>query len=171
MFEEGGKNRVQEAEILELFDLYSNMVYRLALSYLRQSQDAEDAVQAVFLKLIDGRAKPEQGKERAFLTRVTINHCKDVLRSVWKRKIEPLDNEIEFEHKEDGELYYAIMDLPVKYRVVVYLHYYEGYTFYEIANFLKISASAVSMRIHRAKKLLKEKLRGDNYEIQLQANI
>ena len=160
-----------EAELLKLYDQYSNMVYRLALSYLRQSQDAEDAVQAVFLKLIDGCAKPELGKERAFLTRVTINYCKDVLRSVWKNRIVPLSDEIVFEHKEDRELYETIMGLAAKYRIVIYMHYYEGYTFSEISSFLKISTSAVSMRIHRAKKLLKSKLREDNYEIQLQANI
>jgi len=164
-------NGVQETNVLELFDKYSNMVYRVALSYLRQSQDAEDAVQSVFLKLIEGRALPETGKERAFLTRVTVNHCKDVLRSVWKRRTEPLSDEIVFEQKEDRELFDAIMDLAPKYRVVVYMHYYEGYTFSEISDFLKISASAVSMRIHRAKKLLNNKLREDNKEIQLQANI
>ena len=164
-------NGVQETNVLELFDKYSNMVYRIALSYLRQSQDAEDAVQSVFLKLIEGRALPETGKERAFLTRVTVNHCKDVLRSVWKRRTEPLSDEIVFEQKEDRELFDAIMDLTPKYRVVVYMHYYEGYTFSEISDFLKISASAVSMRIHRAKKLLNIKLREDNDEIQLQTNV
>jgi len=154
-----------------LYDQYSNMVYRLALNYLRQPQDAEDVVQAVFLKLAERRAEPETGKERAFLTRVTINHCKDVLRSIWRRKTGPINDEIIFEHREDRELFNAIMDLSVKYRVVVYMHYYEGYTFSEIAGFLKISPSAVSMRLHRAKKLLKNKLREDNYGIQLQTNI
>jgi len=169
--EKGGVNRVQEVEILELFDQYSNMVYRIAYSYLRQSQDAEDTVQAVFLKLIDGSAHPEQGKERAFLTRVTINHCKNVLHSVWMRRVEPLDSDIVFEQKEDRELFNAVIALPAKYRIVVHLHYYEGYTFSEISGFLKISSSAVSMRIHRAKKLLKDILREDSNEIQLQADI
>ena len=162
---------MQEAEILALYDQFSNMVYRIALSYLHQSQDAEDAVQAVFLKLIEGRAKPEAGKERAFLTQVAVNHCKDALRSVWKRRIEPLNDDIVFEHKEDRELFDAVMNLGTKYRVVVYMHYYEGYTFSEISGFLKISPSAVSMRIHRAKKLLNNILREDNDEIQLHANI
>ena len=162
---------MHEAEVLDLFDRYSNMIFRIALSYLRHIQDAEDVVQAVFLKLIDGRASPHPGKERAFLTQVTINHCKDVLRLVWKRKTEPLDEEIEFRHEEDRELFDAVMDLGVKYRVVIYMHYYEGYTFSEISNFLGISESAVSMRIHRARKLLKDKLREDINEYQLQADI
>ena len=164
---------MREAELLELFDKYSNMIYRIALSYLGQSQDAEDAVQAVFLKLIEGRAQPESGKERAFLTSVTINYCKDVLRSVWKRRIEPLDEQIAFENEEDRGLFSAIMNLAVKYRIVIYMHYYEGYTFSEISGFLKISTSAVSMRIHRARKLLKDTMweEATNDEIQLQTNI
>ena len=162
---------MQEADVLDLFDRYSDMVYRIALSYLRQRHDAEDVVQAVFLKLIEGRAEPIPGKERAFLTRVTINCCKDALRSVWKRKIEPLNNEIVFEHKEDRELFDVIMGLAAKYRVVIYMHYYEGYTFTEISKFLKISTSAVSMRIHRGRKLLKNMLGEDDDEIELQANI
>lgn len=96
---------MQETEILALFDEYSDMLFRIALSYIRQSQDAEDAVQSVFMKLIDGTARPEIGKERAFLTRITINHCKDVLRSVWKRLTEPLDDEFVFKQEEDSELY------------------------------------------------------------------
>jgi RNA polymerase sigma-70 factor (ECF subfamily) len=153
-------SEVHESEVLALYDEYSDMVYRIAFSYLRQPQDAEDTVQAVFLKLIEGRARPIPEKERAFLTQVTINHCKDVLRSAWKRKIEPLDDEIAFEHKEDRELFNAIMELSAKYRIVIYMHFYEGYTFPEISDFLKISSSAVSMRIHRAKKMLRKKLDG-----------
>ena len=162
---------MQESEILALYDQHSNMVYRIALSYLCQMQDAEDAVQVVFLKLIEGQAKPEPGKERAFLTRVTVNYCKDVLRSIWKSRTEPLNDEIVFVQKEDRELFDIIMGLATKYRVVVYMHFYEGYTFSEIADFLKISTSAVSMRIHRAKKLLKKSLGEDNDEIHLHANI
>lgn len=108
------------------------------------------------------------------MTRVTINCCKDVLRSVWKRRIEPLDDTIVFEQAEDRELFEAVMALPAKQRIVVYLHYYEGYNYSEITDLLQISPSAVSMRIHRAKKLLKDKLenelREDSHEAQLHKN-
>jgi len=169
--EEGGMSGVHEAEILDLFDRYSDMVYRIALSYLRNVHDAEDAVQVVFMKLIDGRVDPEPGKERALLTRVTINQCKDVLRSVWKRKIEPLNDDIEFIQKEDRDLFDAVMNLATKYRIVIYMHFYEGYTFSEISDFLGISPSAVSMRIHRAKKVLEDKLWEDTNGAKLQENI
>jgi RNA polymerase sigma-70 factor (ECF subfamily) len=71
-----------------------------------------------------------------------------------------LDDTIKFEQEEDSELFYAVMTLPDKLRIVVHLHYYEGYNFSEIASFLKIGVSAVSMRIYRAKKMLKDKLIG-----------
>ena len=151
---------MEEAELLELYDQYSNMVYRIAFSYLRQSHDAEDAVQSVFLKLIEGKAQPTVGKERAFLTRIAANYCKDILRSGWKQRIVPLDDTIEFEQEEDRELFHAVMALPDKLRIVVHLHYYEGYSFSEIASFLKIGVSTVSMRIYRAKKMLEDKLNG-----------
>jgi len=163
---EGPKIKMQEKELLGLFDCYSNMTYRIALSYLRHPQDAEDAVQAVFLKLIEGKAVPEPGKERAFITRITINYCKDVFRSAWKQRTEQLNDDIAFKHEEDYKLFHTLMGLPAKFRIVIYLHYYEGYTFPEIAGFLKISPSAVSMRIHRAKKLMKNTLgKGDDNEI------
>jgi RNA polymerase sigma-70 factor (ECF subfamily) len=79
-----------------VFYMYSNMVYRIAFSYLRQPYDAEDAVQSVFMKLIEGKAQPNVGKERAFLTRITVNYCKDILRSAWKQRIVPLDDTYTF---------------------------------------------------------------------------
>lgn len=150
---------MDEQQVLTLFHEYSNMVYRLAYSYLGTPQDAEDLVQTVFLKIIDGKALPKPGSERAFLIRIAVNCCKDQLRSVWRSRIVPIDDAIPFQHPEDRELFQAVMELPQKYRVVIYLHYYEGYTFPEIAEFLKISPSGVSMRIHRARKLLKKQLR------------
>ena len=70
------------ADVLALFDQYHDMVYRLALSCTRSRQDAEDVVQTVFLKLLDGKSPPPQpGKERAWLAQVTVNTCRDLLRT------------------------------------------------------------------------------------------
>lgn len=151
-----------EAELLNLYDKYSNMVYRLAFSYLKSQQDAEDAVQAIFLKLVEGKAQPIPGKERSFLTQITANYCRDQLRSFFRKKSVPLDPEIIFEDTNDQELFNMFMILSQKYRVPIFLHYYEGYSFSEISDFLKISPSAVSMRIHRARKLLKKQLEEAN---------
>lgn len=148
-----------QGKILMLYDEYHDMVYRLALSATRSTQDAEDVVQNVFLKLLDGRHPPEPGKERPWLIKVTVNACRDLMRSGWWRKTEPLDETIPFSAPEESGLFEAVMALPPKYRVVVHLHYYEGYTCGEIARILRLSPSAVSMRLTRARNLLRSNLK------------
>ena len=149
--------------VLELYDHYADMVYRIALSYLRSTQDAEDTVQTIFLELMESDIKIITGKERAFLTKVTINHCKNLLSATKRHESIPLD-EVEgilFSQPEDREVFRAVMELPEKYRLVVFLHYFEGYSFREIAQSLHIGISAVSMRLYRAKNILKSKIGGD----------
>ena len=148
-----------EAEFLPLFDQYHNVVYRLALVSTRSPQDAEDVVQTVFLKLLEGKHPPAPGCERAWLTKVAVNACRDLARSAWRRKTEPLDESIPFSHPEEGALFEAVAALPDKYRLAVHLHYYEGYTCQEIGGLLGVSPSAVSMRLHRARNLLRSSLK------------
>ena len=160
-----------EAEFLPLFDQYHNMVYRLALTSLRSAHDAEDMVQTVFLKLLSSPSPPAPGKEKAWLAQVTVNGCRDLARSRKRWGWEPLDENIPFSQPdqpvfdapEQGELYQAVMALPEKLRVTVPLHYYEGYSHREIAQILHISPSAVSMRLHRARNLLRNSLKEDGY--------
>ena len=142
-------------------DRYADMVYRIALSYLRSPQEAEDVVQTVFLKLLEGGMIVYPGKERAFLTKVTINHCKNLLTAAKKHEAIPLDEAVLLIQPEDRDIFYAVMELPEKYRAVVSLHYFEGYSFREISEFLHIGISAVSMRLHRAKNILKKQLGRD----------
>ena len=145
-----------ESKLLALFDQYHNMVYRLALTATRSPQDAEDIVQTVFLKLLDGKSVPMPGKERAWLAQVTVNACRDLLRSFWRRKIHPLDESIPFSTPEEGTLFDAVLELPAKYRLVVHLHYYEGYTVCEIAAMTGMSESNVKARLKRGRDKLRE---------------
>ena len=147
--------------VLELFDRYADMVYRVALSYLRSPQEAEDAAQTVFLKLLEGSTEIYAGKERAFLTKITINHCKNVLSAAKRHETLPLDETAQFAQPEDRELFHAVMELPEKYRIVVSLHYFEGYSLREISQLLHIGISAVSMRLYRAKNILKKQIGRD----------
>lgn len=154
---------MEQKIVLELYDQYADMVYRIALSYLHSTHDAEDTVQTIFLKLMESDIKIISGKERAFLTKVTINHCKNLLNATKRHESIPLD-EVEgilFSQPEEREVFRAVMELPEKYRLVVCLHYFEGYSFREIAQLLHIGISAVSMRLHRAKNILKNKIGGD----------
>lgn len=148
-----------QAEILSLFDQYHNMVYRLALTATHSVHDAEDITQTVFLKLLDGCPVPRPGKEKAWLASVTVNACRDLFRSFQRQRTEPLDETIPFFAPEEAELFDTIMALPAKYRIVIHLHYYEGYTVAEIAEMLKVNPSTVTMRLHRARNQLRSILK------------
>ena len=144
--------------VLELFDRYADMVYRVALSYLRSTQEAEDVVQSVFLQLLEGGVTIYPGKERAFLAKVTVNRCKNLLSAAKRHETVPLDEAVLLAQPEDRDLFRAVMELPEKYRIVVSLHYFEGCSFREISELLHIGVSAVSMRLHRARNILKEQI-------------
>lgn len=147
--------------VLELFDRYGDMVYRIALGYLRSPQEAEDVVQTVFLKLLEGKAVAHGGKERSFLTKITVNHCKNLLRSAKRFADTPVEELALLAPQEDRDLLRAVLELPEKYRGVVTLHYLEGYSILEISRFLRLGPSAVSMRLHRARELLRQQLGRD----------
>lgn len=114
--------------------------------------------QTVFLKLME-QAHITPGKEKAWLMQVTANECRNLLRSSWWRKTTPLDETIPAHMQEYGHVYQAVMGLRPKYRVVIYLRYYEAYSTQEIAQLLKISQSAVTTRLNRARQTLKEQLK------------
>ena len=152
---------MEQKIVLELFDRYADMVYRVALSYLRSPQEAEDTVQTIFLKLLESSTEVYAGKERAFLTKITINHCKNVLSAARRHETLPLDEAAQLVQPEDRELFHAVMELPEKYRIVISLHYFEGYSLREISQLLHIGISAVSMRLYRAKNILKNQIGRD----------
>lgn len=149
---------MEREEIEQLFRAHAEDVFRLALSYLHNRQDAEDVCQAVFMKLI-GYTKPiKNGKEKNWLLACTANACRDHLRSFWRRNTVGLDETIVFTCETDKELWDVVNSLAPKYRAVVHLYYYEGYSQEEIAEILKISRTAVQTRMSRAKNQLKEVL-------------
>jgi len=138
--------------------MYRDDVYRLALSYTRNTQEAEDVCQTVFLKLMEQK-HITPGKERAWLMQVTANECRNLLKSTWWRQTTGLDETLSVQPPQYSGVYQAVMALPPKYRVVVYLHYYECCTTAEIAQLLKISQSAVTTRLNRARQTLKQQLK------------
>ena len=142
---------------------YQDMVYRIALSHLGNNQDAEDAVQEVFLKLYRQNTSPVGDSLRFWLIRVTINHCRDILRSPWRKRRVSMTELAEqqapvFDRMEHRELFDTVMALPEKYRTVLYLFYYEELSIREISELLKVSQSSVTTRLTRARMKLKEKL-------------
>lgn len=146
-------------DILYLFHRYRDDVYRLAVNYTRSTQEAEDVCQTVFLKLIE-QEDLTPGREKAWLMQVTANECRDLLRSSWWKRTVPLEEALFVAKNETDETVHLLRKLPPKYRVVLYLHYYEQYTTHEISQLLKIPTGTVSTRLSRGreqmKKLLKE---------------
>ena len=141
-------------DILYLFHRYRDDVYRLAVNYTRSIQEAEDVCQTVFLKLLE-QDSITPGKEKAWLMQVTANECRDLLRSIWWKRTVPLEEALQIPKTEVDETVYLLRKLPPKYRVVLYLHYYEQYTTTEISQLLKIPAGTVSTRLKRGREQLK----------------
>lgn len=141
---------------------YQDTVYRVALHILASPQDADDAVQEVFLRLYTAQTD-FQGQEhlRRWLLRVTINYCRDILRSPWRRRRASLDEvppQPAFQAPEQEALYQSVMSLPEIYRIVLVLFYYEELTVREIGKLLDLEPSTVTTRLSRARAKLKEQL-------------
>ena len=135
---------------------YENKLFRTALATLGNVEEAEDILQDTFIKLYE-RKEPFENKEheKAWLLRVTINLCKNKLRSSWWRKRAPLLDIYPAETKEDYELLDDVMSLPTKYRTVIHLYYYEGYQTKEIAALLDQKESTIRSLLLRARQKLK----------------
>lgn len=149
---------MEKIEIAKLYDTYSQDIFRLALSYLHNSQDAEDICHSVFLTLVEKDITLFPGHEKAWLLKCAANACKDQLKSFWKHHREDLDENMVFCDEKDRELWAIIGTMPPKYRAVVHLYYYEGYAQNEIASILGISRTAVQTRMQRARNLLEKEL-------------
>jgi len=144
---------------------YSDMVYRICFMYMKNKNDADDAFQEIFLRYIRHEAPFESDShEKAWICTVAFNYCKDVLKS-HARKTVSLDDieEPSCEGPKLNVVLEAVMQLPVKYKDVIYLYYYEDCTAVQIANILKCTENTVYSQLSRARQLLKESL-GDDFE-------
>ena len=150
-------------EILRLFHQYKDPVYRLALSFTGSSADAEDITQTVFLKLMEKHPNLTPGKERSWLFQVTANECRSLHRRLRRRSTVSLDEALAVAAPEHRLLLEEVMKLGSNDRAVLYLFYYEGFSTEEIGQMLKISQSAVTTRLQRARKHLKATLEQEGY--------
>ena len=141
-----------------LFQTYKDDVYRLAVCYTHSREDAEDVCQTVFLKLLQQKVL-RSGCEKQWLLRVTANECRNLLRSHWWKTTVPLEDSLSVEPPQINETLQAVLSLERKYRVVIYLHYYEMLSTQDISKILNISRSAVTTRLSRAREMLKTRLK------------
>ena len=152
---------MQKEQFTRIAHKYMDTVYRVALNYMKSPDAADDITQEVFLRLLRTETLfASEEHTRNWLIRVTINECKRDLASRWRR-VEPLEayaEKLSFSSEENSETYRIVMRLPRKYRMVIYLHYYEGYSTAEIAQILGSKQSTVCTQLERGRKLLKNML-------------
>ena len=156
---------MDKARFTNAVEQYQAMVYRTALHALGSPQDADDAVQEVFLRLFHHRGDFESREHlRRWLLRVTVNYCRDLLKSPGqKRRVswEEVPEIPVFDRPEQETLYREVMALPEKYRTVLNLFYYEELSVREIGELLGVETSTVTTRLARARRRLKERLGED----------
>lgn len=148
-----------------MVEKYADMVYRIALTRTNNKSDSEDIFQEVFLRIT--RKMPNFANaehEKAWVIRVTINCSNNLLTSSWRNKTQELEENIQFENEQRHDIYYEVAKLPVKYRTVIYLFYYEGYKIKEISKILNMAESTVKTRLARAKEKLKNNIGGDVFD-------
>ena len=152
---------MEQAQMAEIYDRLHDSVYRTALTYCRNVPDAEDIMHDVFLARFGREGTfPDAETEKAWMLRVTINRCKDLLKSSRRTRHVPLEEAetVCIENEAEREVYEAVNALPVRYRMVVHLYYFEGYTVKEIGELTGTSESAVQTQLYRARKLLRTAL-------------
>ncbi|UUX34948.1 sigma-70 family RNA polymerase sigma factor [Fundicoccus culcitae] len=154
-----------EASVVEAIETYGDTIKRICMVYLKNQADTEDIFQNVFIKyatqspLFDSKEH-----EKAWLIRVTINECKDFLKSFYKshfvfNRDEVIHNQLSVSiDTGSNELLDAVLSLPSKYREVLYLFYYEEYSAVEIAELLNKNPNTIYTRLARSRDLLKVKL-------------
>lgn len=151
-----------EQQFTDAAERYLDMVYRIALNWFRNPADAEDASQNALLRL--WRADTDfQGEDhlRHWLVRVTLNECRRISSHPWRKRTVPLENcpEPVFLDPARQTLFREVMSLPAKYRVPLYLHYYEGYSTDEVGELLGLNPATVRTRLSRARAKLKTQLK------------
>lgn len=161
--------RNQSDQIAQLYDDYGDMVFRLAYSVLLNRHDAEDAVQDMFIKII-GKVPDfgDRAQEKAWISRVIVNQCRDQLRKRKLRLYTPLEELLEQTGEEPSVpgpeesggtgVLQVVLSLGEKYREPLILHYFEGFSIEEVSSILGIGLSAVKMRLSRGREMVKKRM-------------
>ncbi|MCM1187699.1 MAG: RNA polymerase sigma factor [bacterium] len=152
-----------EEEFLSVYRRRIDLTYRLCFSFLKNREDTEDAVQSVFIKYLSGGRRFENERhEKAWFIVTASNLCKDMLRQPWRRNVslEDCDPVSDTDGEGKDDVYAAILNLPDKYKTVIYLYYYEGYKTREIAKMLHKPSSTIRNWLTEGRRYLKKMLGG-----------
>lgn len=158
-------------EIAGLYEKYYEMIWKICLTQLGSPHDACDGTQETFTKFIQcGKKFRDEEHKKAWLIRTAINYCRNVQKSSWNKKranicddeyISSLYSAADEDAETNREVMRTLMTLPDKYRSILYLYYYEGYSLKEISNILKVNPSTLRSRFTKAKEVMKEYLEND----------
>lgn len=157
----------KENEIIEIYERNVDMVYRICYSFLKNTTDTEDMVQNTFIKILDQSVVFESTEhEKAWLIVTAKNLCKNHLKHWWQKRenIEDEINIVQMDEKEEGEVLKSVMKLPEKYRITLYLYYYEGYDSNEIGKMMDKPPSTIRNYLKRGRDRLKEMIGDDIFE-------
>lgn len=150
-----------------LAQTYADAILRLSYTYLKNTHDAQDICQTVFVKLLtEPREFESTAHERAYILQMAANACKDLLKSPWRKRTCELEAcaQVPAPESGDGAVLAAVNQLPAHYRAVIYLFYYEGYQAAEIGAILGVPTATVHTRLARGRAKLKDILGGYGYE-------
>lgn len=160
----GTKQWTSITEFREFYDRQVKRVYRLAMVMMGNISDAEDVTQTVFLKAWE--KKPDfrdADHEIAWILTTTRNQCKDIHKSFYRRKRADLENapepQVTLETQMDSEIWEALQSLAEKYRMVLYLYYYEGYSVRELSVILRRRESTLQTQLATGRKQMKSLLK------------
>nr|WP_170312259.1 sigma-70 family RNA polymerase sigma factor [Paenibacillus sacheonensis] len=146
-------------------ELYSQSMIKIAFAYLKNTADAEEVTQEVFLAYLQKRPVFENSEhEKAWLIRTTINKSKNMLKTGWFKSRNPVPEDLSYLPREESEVLQAVLALDKKYRIPIHLHYYEGYSIQEIAEILQAKPATVGTWLARGRFLLKEQIGGQGDE-------
>lgn len=161
----------KKEKLSRLMEQYERDLLRMCCVYLRDASMAEDAVQECFLKAYKALDSFEgRSRERTWLYSIAMNVCRDMRRTAWFRYV---DRRVDFDQLPipvapasdvSIALMTEVMRLPRKYMEVVWLHYYEDLDVKEIGQMLGVTASAVSHRMAKARRMLRGVLEGDVFD-------
>jgi RNA polymerase sigma-70 factor (ECF subfamily) len=155
---------INEEDFIEVYNKYVDTVYKVCYMYYKNKSDTEDAVQTTFIKLLENKKSFENYEHvKAWLIVTASNICKNSIKH-WYQRIMHLENEEEIpSEKPTNELLNAVLNLPEKYKLIIYMYYYEGYNSREIAKALNKNESTIRTYLMNGRDLLKDDL-GGNYE-------
>ena len=147
--------------VMHVVYTYSSSLIKIAFTYVKNIQDAEEITQETYLAYLQQRPQfKDDEHEKAWLIRVAINKSKNLLKSSWFRKRRELSDDLSYMPEEDSQILQSVLSLEEKYRVPIHLYYYEGYSINEIAAILNARPATIGTRLARGRQILKSKIGG-----------